>query len=348
MDTTIHESTVELKPTDTPTASPNCRNRNFRVSAKPLGYPQYTGTIHCDNLSRFKDINICSKRVELNGSKLIRNLCPGKCRKECMDTTIHESTVELKPTDTPTASPNCRNRNFRVSAKPLGYPQYTGTIHCDNLSRFKDINICSKRVELNGSKLIRNLCPGKCKKACTDTPTVSPINAPTALSCDNNMDFRIRAKSLGFDGFVTCNNLYRFTNIDVCSQEVNFNGPKWIRDLCPGKCKSACCVDFEKLSLNLKNSKKIISCNQKKIERFCNEEVSMFGDIQNTQVRDWCPNACGSTCVTMPNPQARGRSEALSMSDALSTSNSQSHAESDSIQRKGALTVSDAPSMLNR
>jgi len=227
----------------------------------------------------------------------------------------------------------CHNVHFRANARPLGYE---GKISCDVLHLFTKIDVCSKTVKVDGKReLIKNLCPGKCKEACidatikeqiseperTDTPTASLTDAPSALSCDNK-SFRTRGKDSGSTGWISCKHLHKHhAHLDICTMEVNFNGEqKMIRDLCPGKCKSACCVDVKNIYLKLKNSTQRVACHKHQIGQFCNEEVLTDAGAENTQVKDWCPNACGSTCISMPNLQSRVDSGLLRHSGAPSTS----------------------------
>jgi len=226
-------------------------------------------------------------------------------------------------TDRPTKRKiNCKNSNFEVSAVPLGY---TGTISCDVVHLFK--RGCKKKVHVNEKrKVIRNLCPGKCKRECLDNTVkkqnVEPYRTKTPiLSCDNKKRFRVEGIQIKSSGWVSCGRLQKYENIDVCAQEVKFKGEsKMIRDFCPGKCKSECCVDFDKLYLKLKNRTERVACNNEQIGSFCNEEVLTDWGAENTKVKDWCPNACGSTCVSMPTPKSRVDSGLLRRSAAPSTS----------------------------
>jgi len=245
-----------------------------------------------------------------------------------------------EPTAGPTKEDSCQNSDFEVSAESLGY---TGKISCEALDMFKNISVCRQKVTVNGRpRVIRNLCPGKCKQECLDTTIQEQVatEAPTVLSCENNGAFRKRGGAGA--GWITCKLLHRVAHMDICAMKVNFKGEKTtIRDLCPGKCKSACCADVENIYLKLKNSKQRINCNRDRIERYCDEEVLTDAGATPTQVRDWCPHACGSTCVSMPDQKSR-----VDAGLVTSMPNTKSRVDSGLLRYSGAPSTSTVPTIM--
>jgi len=130
--------------------------------------------------------------------------------------------------------------------------------------------------------------------------------------------------------------------MDICAQEVKFKGePTMIRDLCPGKCKSACCADVENIYLKLQNSAQRVACTRKTIGRYCDEEVRTDAGAAPTQVRDWCPHACGSTCVSMPDRAARVDAGLVSLMP-----HTKSRVDSSLLRRSGAPSTSTVPTLM--
>jgi len=125
------------------------------MAANSLGY---NGFITCNNLHRFTRIDVCAQEVSFNGPRLIRNLCPGTCNKECTETTTAGLTAA------PTALSCENNQGFRTKGADIGA---TGWISCKHLHKYAHLNICAQEVQFKGGPtMILDLCPGKCHSAC--------------------------------------------------------------------------------------------------------------------------------------------------------------------------------------